>query len=111
MLMFRFLPVIILLVAGSACPNPAPTPEVADLRLTQEGDNFPVLSGVLVNTSEQPVSTADISVELLDANNMPLEDAEVRIQLQDIPPGDSAFFRRPLDLYPAGARVTSVVTN
>lgn len=109
--MLRFLIIFVLLLAGSSCSDPTPTTHVADLHLTQEGDNFPVLSGALVNTSEQPVSSADVVIELLDANNMTIEDADVQIQLQDVAPGDSAFFRRPLDLYPAGARVTSVIAN
>lgn len=109
--MKRLLALGILLFVGAACSKSEPAAHVADLRLTQEGEQFPVLSGVLVNTSERPLSSAEIMVELLDANNMAIDDAVVRIQLRDITAGDSAFFRRPLDLYPAGARVRTVFVN
>lgn len=100
-----------LVVVFAACGESEPPAHVADLHLTQEGEQFPVLSGAIVNTSERPLSSAEILIELLDANNMTIENALIRIQLKDIAAGDSAYFRRSLDLYPAGARVRSVFAN
>lgn len=82
--------------------------EVHDLRLRVEGQGLPVLTGYVVNTSERPISSADVFVTLYN-DERPMEDVQVLVQR--IPPGDSVRFEKYLDIRPTRARLKLLSTN
>ncbi len=99
------------LLAVSACQSSptAPPAEVHDLRLRATGTGLPTLSGVLVNTSDRPVTSADVFVTLYDGDNAVLED--VMVTVRGLAAGDSARFSRVLDVPATAVKLKTVAAR
>ena len=107
--MIRLLFAASLALSLAACGGPAPQANVSNLRLVSENQEYPVVTGYLVNSGEVPISSADVFVTLYDRDNRPMED--VSIQVRTVSVGDSSRFERQLDLRPSGAKVKLVSAN
>ncbi|MEM1055949.1 MAG: hypothetical protein AAGI52_10520 [Bacteroidota bacterium] len=84
--------------------------EVADLRLVRQASGYPELSGVLVNRTAGTVTSADVGITLYDDENLPM-DEPARLVVRNVAPGDSAYFRKRLDVDARGARLGYVIAN
>jgi hypothetical protein len=96
--MRRFSIFLLLALFLGACgtePQTGVRAEVEDLQLTRHPDGDQVVTGTLVNQSERAVRGAQIEVSLYDEENRPLE--TVRIDVQNVEPGERRPFRRVLD--------------
>ncbi|WP_412062359.1 FxLYD domain-containing protein [Rubrivirga sp. IMCC45206] len=103
-----FLLALALLI--SACGGPgAPQADVTDLRLQRKGTAYPTLTGVLVNSGDARIASADVFVTLYDADNRPMED--VLVQVRNVAAGDSARFEQRLDLAAGAAKLKYVGVN
>ena len=107
--MLRPILVAFSVAALAACGSEPPRADVSALRLVREGEQYPMITGYLVNRGAVPISSADVFVTLYDADNRPLED--VAVQVRAVAVGDSSRFERQLDIQPAGARVKLVSAN
>ena len=105
----RPLLVAALVAVLAGCGTEPPQAGVSGLRLVREAEEYPTLTGYLVNRGAVPISSADVFVTLYDGDNRPLED--VAVQVRAVAVGDSSRFERQLDLQPAGARVKLVTAN
>ncbi|HIG73353.1 MAG TPA: hypothetical protein EYQ24_01850 [Bacteroidetes bacterium] len=83
---------------------------VHDLRLVRDGTAYPELSGYLVNETTERVASADVGVVLYDDDNLPMSEP-ARLVVRDVAPGDSARFRKKLDVDARGARVDYIIAN
>lgn len=113
--MLKLLPfalVALLAVDLTACTEPedAGQIEVNDLRLVRQTDGYPEVSGTLVNRTPRRISSADVGVTLFDERNLPLSEP-ARLVVRDIAPGDSARFRKRLDVDARGAALGYVIPN
>lgn len=79
------------------------------MRLRPAADNYPLLSGYVVNLSDAPIPSADVSVTLYDEQNQPIGDELV--QVRRVAPGDSARFERRLDRPATAARLRFVTAG
>ena len=103
----RLLAVALCLAAGAAgCADPGPEIEVHGMRLRPAVNNYPELSGYVVNLSDRPLTSADVTVTLYDEQNQPIGDELV--QVRRVAPGDSARFERRLDRPATAARLRFV---
>lgn len=107
--MFRLLSVAALAALLAACGGESPQADVADLRLTREGGNYPTLTGYVINRGDVAITSADVFVTLYDDDNRPLDD--VLVQVRGVPVADSARFEQQLDLQASGARLKYVAAN
>lgn len=107
--MIRLLSAAASLALLAGCAEPAPAVEVHGLRLIADAENYPTLSGYVVNLSDTPLRSADVSVSLYDADNQPL--GESIVQVRRVEPGDSARFERLLDRPATAARLRHVTTG
>lgn len=96
-------------VALAACGGDAPSADVSNLRLQREGQAYPRLTGVLVNSGTSPISSADVFVTLYDDQNRPIDD--VLVQVRNVASGDSARFEQQLDLQAGAAKLKYVGVN
>lgn len=111
------LPSAVLLLLFAAVPlacasGDAPVGNVVvhDLRLVRDGGAYPELSGYLVNETAERVTSADVGVTLYDEQNLPMSEP-ARLVVRDVAPGDSARFRKELDVDARGARVDYIIAN
>lgn len=111
----RFLTVALslsLLLGGAGCADESDTGqvEVADLRLVRQADGYPEVSGLFINRTPEAITSADIGISLFDEQNLEM-DEPVRLVVRNIAPGDSARFRRKLDVDARGAALGYVIQN
>lgn len=108
--MLRLLTVLSLLVVSACQSAPsAPLAEVRDLRLRGPSDGYPTLSGLLVNTSDRAVTSADVFITLYDRDNAVL--ADVLVTVRDVAAGDSARFTQALDVPATAVRLKAVTAR
>lgn len=106
----RLLAAAFVFATGLAgCRPPEPAVEVRGMRLRPAADNYPLLSGYVVNLSPRPLVSADVAVTLYDANNQPL--GEEMVQVRAVAPGDSARFERRLDRPATAVRLRHVTAG
>ncbi len=93
----------------AACGDDTPRGQiqVTDLRLVRQQVGYPELSGLVINRTERAI-VADLGVRLMGPNNLPIGDLE-RFTVNNVAPGDSARFRRRLDIDARGARLDYVI--
>lgn len=84
--------------------------EVADLRLVRQNGGYPEVSGVLINRTPATISSADVGVKLFDARNLEMAEP-ARLVVRNVAPGDSARFRKKLDVDARGAALDYVIAN
>lgn len=96
-------------LAACGSSDGGPAVEVGGLRLVEARDGSPILSGVVYNRAQSPVASAEVFVQLYDADNLPIED--VRVTVQRLAPGDSSRFERALDVPASAASVRYVIAN
>ena len=108
----RVLATLALALSLAACSasGDSTTFEVTDLRLSQERDGTPVLSGVFVNLSDQPITSADIGVTVYNDEGFPFDDP-VRLAVSRVDAGDSTRFRTRLDVPARRANLKYVMAN
>jgi hypothetical protein len=86
---------------------------VEEFRLVREEDGKQVVTGVLVNPNERPVSSATITVDLYDAPvEAGVEPVEtMRVEVRDVAPGERKRFRQTVDtrLTLSGAKVGRIL--
>ncbi|MEM1114976.1 MAG: FxLYD domain-containing protein [Bacteroidota bacterium] len=100
---------LVALVALAGCSEQVLQANVHDLKLQRRGSAYPTLTGYVVNQSDAPITSADVSVTLYDADNRPLED--VMVQVRSIPAGDTARFEHRLDVEAGGAKLKYLSAN
>ncbi len=93
----------------AGCADPGPIVEVHGMRLRPTADNYPLLSGYVVNLSGAPIGSADVFVTLYDEENQPL--GEELVQVRRVAPGDSARFERRLDRPATAARLRYITAG
>lgn len=93
----------------TACEDASSRAEVRGMRLRPAVDNYPMLTGFVVNTSDRPLGSADVAITLYDEQNQPIGDEMV--QVRNVAPGDSARFERRLDRPASGARLRHVTSG
>ena len=69
--------------------------EVAEPRLVQTPDGQRVFAGTLVNQGASTIGIAEVEVALYDDQGSRIE--TMRIQVQDVTPGDSVEFNQTVD--------------
>jgi hypothetical protein len=107
------LALVLLLAAPLEACSEADDPgqiEVADLRLIRQRSGYPEISGVLVNRTPGTVTSADVGITLFNERNLPM-DEPARLVVRNVAPGDSARFRKRLDVDARGARLAYVIAN
>ncbi len=107
--MQRFLLVALAALLAACGGTAAPQADVTDLRLQRRGTAYPTLTGVLVNSGDAQITSADVFVTLYDADNRPMED--VLVQVRNVAAGDSARFEQRLDLAAGAAKLKYVGVN
>lgn len=109
--MTRWIAAALVAAAGlGGCATEPPRVEVHGMRLRPTPNDYPELSGYVVNLSDQPIASADVSVTLYDADNQLLGDEMVQV-LVTVAPGDSARFEQRLDRPAAAARLRHVTAS
>ena len=93
----------------AACGGPVAEGDVSGLTLKSRGADYPVLTGYVVNEGEVPITSADVSVTLYDADNRPMED--VMVGVRGVAVGDSARFEQRLDLPARAAKLKFLGVN
>ena len=68
---------------------------VAEPRLLQTETGERIFAGTLVNQGSSTIGIAEVEVALCDGQGSRIE--TMRIQVQDVPPGDSAAFNQTVD--------------
>lgn len=68
---------------------------VVEPRLLQTPNGQRVFAGTLVNQGASTISIAEVEVALYDGQGSRIE--SMRIQVQDVAPGDSVDFSQPID--------------
>ncbi len=111
----KTLLLILLLPMPAACGGAADPQETAervrveDLQYTRLESGARILTGELLNVSDEAIPNAQIQISLFDANNRRV--GNMIIPLQNIGPGERKRFREPVkseeDVH--GARVRSVL--
>ena len=101
------LTLALLPLAGCGEDEPTGQIQVTDLRLIRQQVGYPELSGLVVNGTDRAI-VADLGVRLLGSENLPIGDLE-RFTVNNVAPGDSARFRRRLDVDARGARLDYVI--
>ncbi len=94
--MFRLALAALLASAVAGCGGPVAEGDVSGLTLKSRGTAYPVLTGYVVNKGDVAITSADVSVTLYDADNMPMEELMVGVRRVEV--GDSARFTQRLDL-------------
>jgi hypothetical protein len=101
------------LVAGCGGEQTPLDARVEEFRLVREEDGKQVVTGVLVNPNERPVSSATITVDLYDAPvEAGVEPVEtMRVEVRDVAPGERKTFRQTVDtrLTLSGAKVGRIL--
>ncbi len=106
---------LVLLVTGCGREPSALTAHVEEFRLVREEDGKQVVTGVVVNPTEQALSSATVNVDLYDQPVEPgVEPVEtMQVEVRDIAPAERKRFRQTVDtrLTLSGARSRRIVVR
>ncbi len=107
--------VLLALAAGCGGEQPALTAHVEEFRLVREEDGKQVVTGLLVNPNDRPISSAIVDVDLYDQPVEPgVEPVEtMRVEVREVGPGERKRFRQTVDtrLRLSGARSGRIVVR
>lgn len=99
------------LLAGCGEPNvdPGTQVDVRDVRLTREEGSLPYVSGVLVNVTDETLSSVQVKVNLYDDDNTKVD--EMIFPVLDLAPGTEVSFREAVnsEAAVASARIDEVL--
>ncbi len=83
---------------------------VHDLQMTRKGNEFPVVTGTLVNSSDARLASADVFLTIYDENNVPYPEPRL-VQVRGVASGDSARFTERLDIQARRVSVKYIAAN
>jgi len=87
--------VLLVGLLGACGDETARDATVVEPRLVQTPNGQRVFAGTLVNQGASPISIAEVEIALYDAQGSRIE--TMRIQVEDVAPGDSTDFSQPID--------------